>query len=223
MLSIVLAESALELVPREIQKSPAVVSDSRRRGAAPGEILLDRSYHHSAMLRLEDAEKRGRPDLVHVTLLSVTGAPLYLDGGVALYVHTCSDKVVEISPKTRIPKNYMRFRGLMEGALRDEPREGLVRAYSSSLRQLLRSVLAPGLVVGLSVQGRPATFEEVAEEVAAARQPCVLIGGFPRGHFTGATLGLTDKLERIDPRPLEAHVVASRLVYEVEKLQRANR
>ena len=98
MLNFVLAESALELVPKEIRRLPAVTSDSRRREKDPSEILLDRSFHHSAMERLKDSEKRGRPDLVHGTLLSVTGTPLYLGGKVKVFVHTFADLVVEIAP-----------------------------------------------------------------------------------------------------------------------------
>ena len=104
VLNFVLAESALELVPRELAGARAVVADSKRRGKPPTEILLDRSFHHSAMGKLKDSEKRGRPDLVHVALLSVTGTPLYLDGEVRVYVHTWPDVVVELAEKTRIPK-----------------------------------------------------------------------------------------------------------------------
>lgn len=222
MLNLVLAESALELIPVEIRKSPSVVSDSKRRGMEPSSILLDRSYHHSAMLKLMDGEKRGRPDLIHVSLLNVTCTPLYLDGGVRLYVHTCNDKILEIEPKTRIPKSYMRFRGLIEKALCEEPSRGLVKVYPGRIGELVKKVISPGTVVGLSVQGRPSTAEAIARELVSARNPCALVGGFPHGHFSENTVGLVAQLERIDPRPLEAHVVVSRLVYEVEKAQKTN-
>jgi rRNA small subunit pseudouridine methyltransferase Nep1 len=65
LLNFVLAESALELVPEEIRSKQAVVNDSKRRGLDASEILLDRSFHHSAMTSLKDSEKRGRPDIVH--------------------------------------------------------------------------------------------------------------------------------------------------------------
>ncbi len=217
LLSLVLAESALELVPEEIRRSPAVASDSKRRGVPAAEILLDRSFHHTAMLRLKEAEKRGRPDLVHVALLSVTGSPLYQEGGVRVFVHTYEDVVVEIEAKTRIPKNYIRFRGLMEKALREEPEGGLVKVYPADIRELVRKVIAPDRVVGLSVQGRPTSYDGVAKELASARSPCVVVGGFPHGHFSERTLGLLDGLARIDTRPLEAHVAVARLVYEMEK------
>ena len=219
-LSFVLAESALELVPKEIQRSPAVVSDSRRRGIDPSRILLDRSFHHSAMSRLEDSEKRGRPDLVHAALLAVTGTPLYLDGLVNVYVHTRADVVVELEERTRIPKSYLRFRGLMEKVLSEKPADGLVRAHEAGIRDLLRRI-SPDNVYGLSVQGRRMNLDELAKGVVASKEPCVIVGGFPHGHFSEETLGLLDELVRINPKPLEAHVVASRVVYEIEKAMSA--
>lgn len=220
LLNFVLAESALELVPKEISGSPAVVSDSKRRSMKASEILLDRSFHHTAMSRLKDSEKRGRPDLVHVALLSVTGTPLYLDGRVRVFVQTYPGLVLELAEKTRIPKNYLRFRGLMEKALVERPREGLVKTYSAGVDELLRRKLGCDLVLGLSVQGRKNSAEEVANRVESAKNPCVIVGGFPHGHFSKEVLASVDELDRIDSRPLEAHVVASRVVYEIEKTVR---
>jgi rRNA small subunit pseudouridine methyltransferase Nep1 len=216
MLNFVLAESALELVPKEIRGAPAVASDSRRRGIDASGILLDRSFHHTAMLKLRDSERRGRPDIVHTTLLTVVGTPLYLEGKVKALVHTYDGNVLEIEPKTRIPKNYIRFRGLMEEALRERPTGGLVRVHRMDVGELVRW-LRSDAVIGLSVQGKMATFEELAEEISRAREPCVVMGGFPRGHFTPKTISALDELVRIHPKPLEAHVVASRMIYEVER------
>jgi rRNA small subunit pseudouridine methyltransferase Nep1 len=216
-LNFVLAESALELVPKEILRSPAVASDSRRRGVDASRILLDRSLHYSAMARLKDSEKRGRPDLVHAALLSVTGTPLYLDGSVRVFVHASQDLVLELAEKTRIPKSYFRFRGLVEKLLSERSDEGLVKAYGAGIRELLRKTISPGKVFGLSVQGRQTGPEELAREIVAVKNPCVIVGGFPHGHFSKETLAYVDELARIHERPLEAHVVASRVVYEIEK------
>jgi rRNA small subunit pseudouridine methyltransferase Nep1 len=220
LLNFVLAESALELVPKEISGRPAVVSDSKRRERKATEILLDRSFHHSAMSGLKESEKRGRPDLVHVALLSVTGTPLYLDGRVRVLVHTYPDLVLELAEKTRIPKNYLRFRGLIEKALVERSGEGLVKMYSAGVAELVRRRLGCDLVVGLSVQGKQGDAQGVADRIGSAKNPCVIVGGFPHGHFSKGVLGSIDELDRIDPRPLEAHVVASRVVYEIEKTVR---
>lgn len=217
LLSFVLAESGLELVPKEIRRSPAVANDSRRRGVDAAGILLDRSVHHSAMARLKDSEKRGRPDLIHAALLSVTSTPFYLEGNVRILVHTYQDLVLDVAERTRLPKNYLGFRGLMEKTLSQKPAEGLVKVIPAGLAEVVKRVLAPDVVFGLSIQGRPRTLSDLAARVASAKNPCVLVGGFPHGHFSQKTLGLVDELVRIDPRPLEAHVVAARLVYELEK------
>ncbi|HMD78421.1 MAG TPA: ribosome biogenesis protein [Nitrososphaerales archaeon] len=219
MLNFVLAESALELVPKEIRKLPAVSSDARRREKDASEILLDRSFHHSAMARLKDSEKRGRPDLVHGALLSVTGTPLYLEGKVKVFVHTYGDVVVDIHPKTRIPKSYLRFRGLMEQVLSDGG-DKLVKARPSKLSDFVRKELAPDITIGLSVQGRKMELEDLAGRLMSADDPCVIVGGFPHGHFSPETLSVVDELARIHEMPLEAHVVTSRLLYEFEKAVR---
>ncbi len=216
MLDVILAESALELVPKEIRKHPAVMNDAKRRQKEASEILLDRSFHHSAMLRLKDSEKRGRPDLVHVAMLSITGTPLYLDGMVRLFVHTYDDVVLEVAPKTRIPKNYLRFRGLLEEAIVERPKQGLIKAQTMGVKELVRGIAAD-VVFGLSVQGKMMPLEEFAKVVSVTENPCVIVGGFPHGHFSKETLSAVDQLVRIHAKPLEAHVVTSRVIYEVEK------
>jgi rRNA small subunit pseudouridine methyltransferase Nep1 len=216
VLNLVIAEAALELVPAEIAGQASVRNDARRRGLEPTELLLDRSLHHAAMSRLKEDHKRGRPDLVHLTLLSVTSTPLYQAGGVKVYIHTRDDVVLELRERTRPPKSYFRFRDLVQQVLKERPDSGLVVYRESSIPQLVKSMGAD-LVVGLSVQGKPAGLEDLARQLAGARSPAVLIGGFPKGHFTPETTRAVDSLVRIHPEPLDAHVVAGRLVYEFEK------
>ncbi|MDE1858055.1 MAG: ribosome biogenesis protein [Thaumarchaeota archaeon] len=216
MLSFVFAESALELVPREICGHPAVASDASRRGMKAGEMLLDRSFHHTAMAKLLDSEKRGRPDLVHAAMLSVTATPFYLEGRVRLFVHTYPGTVIEVAEKTRIPKSYLRFRGLMEKALVEEPTGGLLRVRKARFPELVKTI-EPGRVFGLTVRGRLEGIPEFAANVVAMKDPCVVVGGFPHGHFSAEVEKTMDELVRIDSRPMEAHVVAARVVYEIEK------
>ncbi len=216
-LNIVLAESALELVPASIGRHPAVANDATRRRKESGSILLDRSVHHTAMGKLKEDYKRGRPDLVHVTLLSITGSPLFQDGLVKTYVHTFDDVVVEIAAGTRIPKNYLRFRSLLEKHLSERLNTSLIKVYGQPIEVLIRKTIRPDLVVGLSTQGGLKKVEEVARKLVEARNPALLIGGFPHGHFGERTIRVLDELASIHEKPLDAHVVAARVVYEVER------
>jgi rRNA small subunit pseudouridine methyltransferase Nep1 len=221
-LNVILAESALELMPSELYRHPAVANDAKRRNRQSAEILLDRSKHHDAMLKLYEGGKRGRPDLVHTAVLSVTATPLFEQGKAKVYIHTRSNVVLELAPRLRPPKSYLLFRNLMEKVLLGKESSQLFRVHAMTLARLLRMVVKPDYVVGLSTQGAPMKLERVAEELHEKHKPAVLIGGFPHGHFSADTLKLVDQLARIHDRPLEAHTVASRLVYEYEKLQTDN-
>jgi rRNA small subunit pseudouridine methyltransferase Nep1 len=221
-LNVVLAEAALELAPRETWRSPAVASDARKRELPPGQILLDRSFHQSSMSKLEGGLKRGRPDLVHAALLSVSSTPVYLDGLVKVYVHTFPDVVLEIKEGTRIPKSYLRFRGLVEKALSTRADTEFLQVYDATMQKLVRKVIRPDFVSGLSTQGRSLSLSGLADTLVARKNPCVIVGGFSRGHFSRGTLELVDELVRIHERPLDAHVVLSRILYEVENRLRTS-
>src|SRR2546428_3947481 len=182
-LNLVIAGSALELVPEEIRGSPAVVNDAKRRERDPSKILLDRSLHHAAMVRLKEDYKRGRPDIVYVTLLSITGTPLYEEGSVKVYVHTRGDAVLEIAEGTRPPKSYFRFRNLVEKHLSERSSNELIRVREMNIRELLRKVIRPDFVAGLSTQGKVETLEDLAETLVGIKNPCVVIGGVSPGPF----------------------------------------
>ena len=215
-LHFVIAEAALELVPEALWGNASVRSDAKRRELKPGDILLDRSVHHSAMLKLADGYRRGRPDLVHLTLLNVTSTPLHQEGKARVYIHTIDDTVLEFSEGTRPPKSYARFRNLMGKLLVERPESGLVKVDDLTLPQLLKGV-GTDHAVGLSIQGEPVKLEALADDLSKRKNPAVVVGGFPRGHFLPNNLKAFDRIARIHEKSLDAHVVAARVVYEVEK------
>ncbi len=219
-LTLILAESALELVPRKLWKHSAVKKHAERRGKRPGQILLDRSYHHAAMLNLRHASKRGRPDIVHFCLLQALGSPLCKEGLLRVYVHCVGDYVVEVNPRVRLPRNYMRFVGLMEQLFTGErvPLEGeaLLSVRKCELSALIRE-LRPTLSILFDRRGEPKTVDEVTSWLAETANPLAIIGGFARGDFSETTLGLADQVVCIDPEPLDAWVVVAELLDAYER------
>jgi len=220
MLTIVFAEAAVEMIPEALWNHPSVVKNARRVRKKPGQMLLDRSYHHAAMVKLENAEKKGRPDIIHFSLLECLGTPLNREGLLKICVHTIDDHVLIFDPETRLPKNYNRFVGLIEQLYetRRVPRRGraLIELKKKDFSGLIEE-LAPTRIVALSRVGEPKTLREVAEELSLEEYPVAVIGGFPHGHFTEKTLRSGDELVSIDPDVLEASVVASRLIYAFER------
>jgi len=220
MLTIVVAESALEVVPNDLWNHPAIWKHAEKKGKKPMEVLLDRSYHHSAMLKLERAEKRGRPDIVHVTLLEALGSPLNKEGLLQIFIHTIGDHVIWLNPKVRIPRNYNRFVSLIEQLfeMRKVPVTGepLLILKRQSLKQLFKE-LNPTFTVAFSRLGERKSIHEVMQQLTKKLRPLVLIGGFPRGHFADETVRLADEVISVDPETLETWMVVSRVIYDYEQ------
>ena len=220
MLIFILAESALERIPKEIWSHPAVKNYAQRREKPPANLFLDRSYHHAAMMKLKGAEKRGRPDITYLTLLTVLGSPLNLEGLLETYVHTTDNHVLKIKPETRLPRNYDRFLSLLEQLYEKNrvPAEGesLIILEKASMPQLLQT-LKPDHTVAFTRLGKQSTIEETTTNFADNNRVAVIVGGFPHGHLTGTTLQLADETVRVDREMLDSWVISSRIVYEYEK------
>jgi rRNA small subunit pseudouridine methyltransferase Nep1 len=219
VLTLVFAEAALELVPREIAKHPSVMSQARRKGKKPDDILLDVSYHHAAMKPYDKYEKRGRPDIAHFSLLEALGSPLNQEGRLETWVHTVQDEAIRIDPETRLPRNYDRFVSLMEQLLRGKqvPPDGpaLLQAETLPLGKLIQKI-QPTKLVGLSTLGERVTLEEICNKLAGGRRPAIMVGAFARGHFAVQNASRCDQVFCIDKAPLESWIVTSRAIYEYE-------
>src|SRR5690349_4097744 len=101
-LTLVIAEAALEIVPKIIADQPSVRNHAEKISRKPSEILLDRSYHHAAMRGIQSDWKRGRPDIVHFALVEALATPLFQKGLLKMYIHTINDKLILIGDKLRI-------------------------------------------------------------------------------------------------------------------------
>ncbi len=220
VLSLVLAESALELVPNELNSHPAILSWAHRKRKAPGELILDQTYHYAAILRLgRQGFGRGRPDLVHLSLLLALGSPLSLEGHLRCYVHTRDNHLITVSPRARLPRNTDRFVALVEQLYKEKvvPPIGppLLSLAKASLSEFLDK-LGSDIVVALTTQGTPRSMADIARSLAGCKKPALLVGGFPEGHFSSTTLQRANASYRVDRRRLEAWTVAARAVYDFE-------
>lgn len=196
-----IAEASLETIPREIANHPSVINHARRLGRKPSEILLDRSYHHAAMKSLKFNWKRGRPDLVHFLLMEALATPLYHRGILKVYLHTTSDKVIDVAADLRIPKSYFRFEGLImdlfmnkvitaskkeqEGEVsrafvpnptdvhQNGPPRYLLKLHENmSFEEMIKKLVMPRKVIGLSTSGIETNAEDlVTDALKGLRNP----------------------------------------------------
>ena len=217
-LSLILAESSLEMVPKEIQNHPSVISHSKKLGKPPSNILLDNSWHYAAMKGIQNENKRGRPDIVHFSLLEACSIPLYFEKKLSVYVHTLNDKVIKVGDNIHPPKSFHRFAGLIEKLFYEKRIESegkiLLEMDDMSFSKLMEEI-NPKNVVGLSSVGKPSSYYDVAKSLT--ENSCIVIGGFQKTHFSESTVSKIDQLVCIDSKSLESHVVTARILYEYEK------
>tara|TARA_Y100000758_G_scaffold300654_1_gene265150 strand:- start:702 stop:1370 length:669 start_codon:yes stop_codon:yes gene_type:complete len=218
MLYIILAESSLELIPKKIHNHPSVTSYSKKFKKNSSNTLLDNSWHFGAMKGLDNEIKRGRPDIIHLTLLSLCTTPVFYKNKIKVFVHTVNDEVISINNNTRLPKSYHRFQGLMEKLFLTKKIESedeiLMEMKNSSLSQLV-SKIKPTQIIGLTTQGQKTSLDKLVEQIE--ENSCIILGGFQKGHFSNETEKIIEESFSINDSSLEAHLVASRLAYEYEK------
>ncbi|WP_241759702.1 16S rRNA methyltransferase [Aeropyrum pernix] len=218
---IVFLECSVELVPRSLWSHPQVLKSARRYGIEPGDLLLDKSLHYNAMAELPAKWKRGRPDILHVALLTTTDSPLYNEGLLRIYFQVYDGRLFEVGTGVRVPKNYERFRGLVAQLLKTErvpPGEGeaLIRLHSRSLAEFVER---EGRFILMWEKGSPTTTTYVAARALSTGLP-IGVGCFPRGEFKRSTLRKASEAYSImGGAPLKTWGVASRIVYALERLK----
>jgi rRNA small subunit pseudouridine methyltransferase Nep1 len=218
MISLIISESALELVPFELEDHPSVISHARKLGKYPSEILLDNSWHFAAMKGIKNEIKRGRPDLVHFSILEATTIPLYLQNKLNLFVHTIDDKVIHFGKNVHLPKSYHRFEGVIEKLYQEKKimakNELLLEIKEQTFSELIEEI-NPSKIIGFSTEGELSSYEKIASQILD--NSCIVIGGFQKGHFSGSIQNKITDLYSIGNESFESHVIASRILYEYEK------
>ena len=153
-----------------------------------------------------------------MTLLSICTSPAFYENKIQVFVHTLNDEIILINNNTRLPKSYHRFQGLIEKLFLTKKIESeteiLMEMENSSLSKLI-SKIKPDEVIALTTEGQKTTFEKLIHQTK--ENSCILIGGFQKGHFNEENQKIIERAFSIHDSSLEAHLVASRLVYEYEK------
>ena len=217
-LTIILAECGLELIPKEIRKHPAIQRNLKRDNYSSQ--LLDNALHHSAMVKLKDVGKRGRPDITHSCLLNALGSPLNKSGNLKLYIHTLNNKIFEFNPQIKITRNYNRFKGLMAKLLRENEIRIkellLISQFNGNLRDLVKSFKKREIII-FSSRGELVKYHLDLFDKDLKKNYIAIIGGFQKGYFTEDILNLSDKIVSISNYSLDAWVIVNKIIsfYEI--------
>ena len=218
MISLILTESSLELIPSELKHHSSVISHARKLEKRPSQILLDNSWHFAAMKGIRNELKRGRPDLVHFSILEATTIPLYQKNQMNFFIHTIDDKVISFGKNVHVPKSYHRFEGVIEKLFQEKKitsnNETLLEIKDQTFSELLDQI-NPSKIIGFSTKGMISSYEKIASEIP--NDACIIIGGFQKGHFSESIEKKIEQLYSVGDESFEGHVVVARMLYEYEK------
>ena len=170
------------------------------------------------MKGIKNEIKRGRPDLVHFSILEATTIPLYLQNKLNLFVHTIDDKVIHFGKNVHLPKSYHRFEGVIEKLYQEKKimakNELLLEIKEQTFLELIDEI-NPSKIIGFSTEGQLSSYEKIAAQISD--NSCIIIGGFQKGHFSDSIQNKITDLYSIGNESFESHVVTSRILYEYEK------
>lgn len=219
MLTILLVDAELELVPQSITGHQQVVTAAYRFGVKPNDMLLDSSLHYAAMRKLEEGERRGRPDLIHFFLLTGLESMLNQRGQLRLLLHTREGNLIRVDPETRLVRNFNRFCGLIQQLFktgRVPPDRGLLTMEKNRTPADVFAEVKPDRVVILDEEGARAAPWDVFQAGDGAKNVLAIVGGFPSGRFTSPL----PEGERISLGPdlLSVWTVASELIVNYERV-----
>ena len=79
--------------------------------------ILNCDDHYKIIKSMKKKLDEFRPDIVHQCLLNLFDSPLNKVGLLQVYIHTNKNILIEINPKTRIPRTFNRFSGLFSQLL----------------------------------------------------------------------------------------------------------
>jgi len=216
--TLLLADASMELVPAEIADHPAVLKHARKRGKKPTEMLLDKNFHYWAMREkgLSNLEKRGRPDIVHISLLVALDSPVVKEGLMNVYVHTLDQRLIWFRNELVLPRAYHRFVGLMEqlyqqGKITAPDGTVLIRSMEKNFREVLDYIYYDKIYL-FSEKGEPKNIFELSKELLNQESPLLIVGAFPHGEFSPEIVEAADRIVSLYPGTLMAWTVTSMLV-----------
>ncbi|TFG30991.1 16S rRNA methyltransferase [Candidatus Thorarchaeota archaeon] len=226
MLHIILLNCALELIPSEISALKQIHKYASKRNKKPGELLLDQTYHGREMTRLENAEQRGRPDIVFHSLMTLLETPLCKSGFLTIHLHLQDDRIIKVNPEVRLPRNYDRFTGLIEQLLlvgRVPPEgEPLLEVTRTDLTRLVSELKHERPVVQsmLAIEGGKKTPMNSLLNLLPSDStiPVIVgVGAFPHGDFGEELKQIFDTHIELDREVMMAWHVCAEILWVYSK------
>ena len=224
MLNIILAESELELIPNEIISNPLITSYSKQHNKKPNNIILDSNFHHRAMQKLQEGNRRGRPDIAHIFLLSALESIANKKRDLNIIIHTRNNEAIYVNPETRIMRSFHRYIGLMEqlfekNKIISEEKTLLELKKNKPLEKIIKE-LDYDYSIAFSQDAKIVKLPNYLKDLKKKNHKNILciIGGFPSGDYHFNVSKHVDDTISIYNEMLTAWTVTNELIVNYENI-----
>ena len=192
-LGIIIAESSLEVITADmIIAAKLSIKNDKYRGSILDKIIHSRIYKELPAL---NKEKRGRPDIIHRSLLAILDSPTFQRTEIIMKVHTIHDLVIDIASETRLSRSERSFVGLIKqlfekGRVPPDGKE-LLKLQKKSLKQLIYSDFKNSdKIILFTKSGRLIRGMDLSSLLHSTRFPLLIFGGYSHGHIASDLSGL---------------------------------
>ena len=179
--------------------------------------LINSDDHQNLIKKMNKSLEDYRPDVLHQCLLNLFESPLNKAGLLQVFIRTKENVLIEISPKTKIPRTIKRFCGLM-GQLLQKYR---IRALNSSevLLKVIKNPITQYIpfgcpIISTSEKSKTVKLDDYINNLKS-NNVAFVVGAISKGDVNIDYM--TDTIS-ISSFPLTAGIVCSKICTVFEKL-----
>ena len=155
--------------------------------------IINCDDHYKIIKSMKKKLEEFRPDIIHQCLLNLFDSPLNKVGLLQVYIHTNKNALIEINPKTRIPRTFKRFSGLFSQLFlkneigTEDTNEGKKEIFLKILNTKIENLIEDIPKILLSEKGRLVDIDiycknlEENLKTKKNRDICFIIGTNPKG------------------------------------------
>ena len=182
--------------------------------------IINCDDHYKIIKSMKKKLEEFRPDIIHQCLLNLFDSPLNKVGLLQVYIHTNKNILIEINPKTRIPRTFKRFSGLFSQLLlkneirieEGDKNEIFLKIINTKIENLVEDI--PKIL--LSEKGRLVDIDTYCKNMEdnsktnKNKNICFIIGTNPKGDID-SMVKYNDDCISLSSFDLDSNVVCSKI------------
>ena len=185
--------------------------------------IINCDDHYKIIKSMKKKLDEFRPDIIHQCLLNIFDSPLNKVGLLQVYIHTTKNILIEINPKTRMPRTFKRFSGLFTQLLlkneikASDTNEILMKTINSNIENVLGKN-TPKIL--LSAKGRLIDIDTYCKNLDLAggdKNICFIIGTNPKGDID-PLIKYNDDCISLSSFELDSNIVCAKICSSFEKI-----